>query len=384
MVARDARAPGGARREALGALTARVGAVTTRPPGPDLREPNLLAAELDQIADACRDVLADAAAPADEVINAAESLREVSQLADRLRQHVTASRFATLERIHEGLTRLRALSSTAQLVPQAAQELARCCDFDRAIVSGVRGSSWRVESVWIKPDHDPELARRIEDYVTGSWVPLASGVHETELVRRRTPILVRASETRPRENLMTISESPAFVAAPIVAHGRVVGFLHADCVRGGRNLTTIDRDNIASFAEGFGLVFERAALLERLERQRTRVLAAFDATERDLAGLDEAETVLIRRDREAVAVVRLAAGLRKISVSPIDQLLTVRERQVLDLMVEGARNRQIADQLVVAEETVKSHVRSISRKLSASSRADAVSRYLQLRLRENA
>jgi DNA-binding NarL/FixJ family response regulator len=78
----------------------------------------------------------------------------------------------------------------------------------------------------------------------------------------------------------------------------------------------------------------------------------------------------------------MAAGLRKISISPVDQLLTVRERQVVELMVQGARNRQIADQLVIAEETVKSHVRSISRKLRASSRADAVSRYLHLRMRE--
>ncbi|MBA3744351.1 MAG: response regulator transcription factor [Sporichthya sp.] len=295
-----------------------------------------------------------------------------------------AIRFTTLERIHEGLARLRALPTTAQLVPQAAEELARSCDLDRTLVSGVRGSSWRAEAVWIRPDHDPVLARRISEYVTGNWIPLGNGVLETDLVRRRVAILVRAPEGRHRENLMSISESPAFVAAPILANQRVIGFVHADCVEGGRALTTLDRDNVASFAEGFGLVFERTALLERLERQRVRVHDAFGATERELSGLNDAETVLIRRDREAVAVVRMAAGLRKIAISPVDQLLTVRERQVVELMVQGARNRQIADQLVIAEETVKSHVRSISRKLRASSRADAVSRYLQLRIREQA
>jgi len=370
-------------RERLAAVRERAEAVLAGTPGPDLSGPNALADDLAALAAEVRSALVEAAAvePACAV-ELGVRLLEIGGLSDRLRTYVMAIRFTTLERIHEGLARLRALPTTAQLVPQAAEELAHCCEFDRTLVSGVRGSSWRAEAVWIRPDHDPLLARRISDYVTGDWIPLGAGVLETELVRRRVPILVRAPERRHRENLMAVSESPAFVAAPIVANQRVIGFLHADCVEGGRTLTTLDRDNIASFAEGFGLVFERTALLERLERQRARVHDAFGATERELSGLNDAETVLIRRDRESVAVVRMAAGLRKIAISPVDQLLTVRERQVVDLMVQGARNRQIADQLVIAEETVKSHVRSISRKLRASSRADAVSRYLHLRMRE--
>ncbi|WP_293772709.1 response regulator transcription factor [Sporichthya sp.] len=372
-------------RERLAVAGKRAAALSAGTPGPDLSVPNALAGELDELAQQIHAALSDVLGrrPA-EVLELAAALLDLTQLQNRLREHVMAIRFTTLERIHEGLARLRALPTTAQLVPQAAEELARSCDLDRTLVSGVRGSSWRAEAVWIRPDHDPVLARRISEYVTGNWIPLGNGVLETDLVRRRVAILVRAPEGRHRENLMSISESPAFVAAPILANQRVIGFVHADCVEGGRALTTLDRDNVASFAEGFGLVFERTALLERLERQRVRVHDAFGATERELSGLNDAETVLIRRDREAVAVVRMAAGLRKIAISPVDQLLTVRERQVVELMVQGARNRQIADQLVIAEETVKSHVRSISRKLRASSRADAVSRYLQLRIREQA
>ncbi len=372
-------------RERLAVAGKRAAALSAGTPGPDLSVPNALAGELDELAQQIHAALSDVLGrrPA-EVLELAAALLDLTQLQNRLREHVMAIRFTTLERIHEGLARLRALPTTAQLVPQAAEELARSCDLDRTLVSGVRGSSWRAEAVWIRPDHDPVLARRISEYVTGNWIPLGNGVLETDLVRRRVAILVRAPEGRHRENLMSISESPAFVAAPILANQRVIGFVHADCVEGGRALTTLDRDNVASFAEGFGLVFERTALLERLERQRVRVHDAFGATERELSGLNDAETVLIRRDRESVAVVRMAAGLRKIAISPVDQLLTVRERQVVELMVQGARNRQIADQLVIAEETVKSHVRSISRKLRASSRADAVSRYLQLRIREQA
>ncbi len=365
-------------------LSSRAEALLALPPGPDLAAPNGLALELAALCEQLHADLAGAAgAEPARAAAAGAALVALTLLQARLREYVMAVRFGVLERIHEGLARLRALPSTAELVPRAAEELARCCDFDRTLVSGLRGSSWRAEAVWIRPDHDPAVSRRISDYVTGGWIPLGSGVLETELVRRRVPVLVRADDNREGDNLLTVAQSPGYVAAPVLANQRVIGFLHADCAAGGRELTTFDRDNVASFAEGFGLVFERAALLERLERQRVRVHEAFRATERQLAGLNDTETVLIRRDRESVAVVRMAAGLRKIAISPVDQLLTVRERQVVELMVAGARNRQIADQLVVAEETVKSHVRSISRKLRASSRADAVSRYLILRMRES-
>ena len=352
-------------------------------PSLHLSASNALAAELDALGEQLHAALTRTAEPQSPALpELGRHLIDLTRLQDRLREHVTAARFVTLERIHAGLARLRSVPTTAQLVPKAVEELARCCDFDRTMLSSVRGSCWRAEAVWITPDHDPLLARRISEYVTGNWIHLANGVLETELVRRRVPILVQGSQGRRGESLMAVSESPAFVAAPIVSEQRVVGFLHADCVRGGRPLTTLDRDNIASFAEGFGVVFERVALLERLEMQRARVHDAFDATERELSGLNDAATVLCRRECEPVAAVPMTSSLRKIAISSVDQLLTVRERQVVELMVQGARNRQIADQLVIAEATVKSHVRCISRKLRASGRADAVSRYLQLRMRE--
>jgi RNA polymerase sigma factor (sigma-70 family) len=66
------------------------------------------------------------------------------------------------------------------------------------------------------------------------------------------------------------------------------------------------------------------------------------------------------------------------SRSRIATLLTAREREVLELMASGATNTQIAQELVVSEGTVKSHVKRILRKLRAANRAEAVSRYLHL------
>ena len=55
--------------------------------------------------------------------------------------------------------------------------------------------------------------------------------------------------------------------------------------------------------------------------------------------------------------------------------LTARELEVLRLLARGQTNLAIARALVVREGTVKYHVKNILRKLGATSRADAVSRY---------
>ena len=51
--------------------------------------------------------------------------------------------------------------------------------------------------------------------------------------------------------------------------------------------------------------------------------------------------------------------------------LTERELDVLELMVEGLSNPQIADQLVITKATAKAHVHSILQKLCVSSRTQA-------------
>lgn len=57
--------------------------------------------------------------------------------------------------------------------------------------------------------------------------------------------------------------------------------------------------------------------------------------------------------------------------TPAGTELTERERQVLELLVRGAQNKEIAFHLNIAERTVKAHLASIFNRLGVNSRTEA-------------
>jgi DNA-binding NarL/FixJ family response regulator len=58
----------------------------------------------------------------------------------------------------------------------------------------------------------------------------------------------------------------------------------------------------------------------------------------------------------------------------IEEPLTPREIEVLELLAEGLANKAIAARLGISDQTVKFHVAAISGKLGAANRTDAVRR----------
>lgn len=80
----------------------------------------------------------------------------------------------------------------------------------------------------------------------------------------------------------------------------------------------------------------------------------------------------------AARAVDTAARLQRAEFWPgARQGLTQRESEILSCVVTGLSNRGIAGKLVIGDETVKSHLRSIYRKLGVSDRTAAVATALR-------
>jgi DNA-binding NarL/FixJ family response regulator len=67
-----------------------------------------------------------------------------------------------------------------------------------------------------------------------------------------------------------------------------------------------------------------------------------------------------------------AAVAQKLAEHMADEPISPRELEVLSLMAGGKRNKEIAGELSIAEDTVKMHVRNILSKLQVNDRTEAV------------
>ncbi len=260
----------------------------------------------------------------------------------------------------------------------APMEVCRSCGFDRAILFRLRDSQLVAEAVHY--ENDPDGASELLGFARANPVDLTHMLLETEMVRRRIPMQVPDAKNDPRvyRPIADACDTYSYVAAPIMPEGRVIGFFHADRYYQQRTVDEFDREMLWAFAEGFGYAFERTVLTERMRTQRDQVRGMVQSTEQLMNELCDTEIAVATVEGEDSATVGRAAAMLASSPSRMDQLLTRREVEVIKLMAAGETNAGIASRLVISEGTVKSHAKHILRKLRASNRAEAVSRYLRI------
>jgi DNA-binding NarL/FixJ family response regulator len=113
-------------------------------------------------------------------------------------------------------------------------------------------------------------------------------------------------------------------------------------------------------------------LASRLREQSARVVALARSTEASVVALSRPEIEL-----DAPASRQVVPQLRPRSANALEDELTRRELEVLSMVAEGETNARIAGRLIVSEDTVKTHVKHILRKLGVHNRSQAVSRYFR-------
>jgi LuxR family transcriptional regulator, regulator of acetate metabolism len=269
-----------------------------------------------------------------------------------------------LDRVSDAARRLGELGWSEGILTRAATELGTCSEFDRVLFSETEGGVIAPLAAW---DAD---GTRAADEAVGALadvpIRLEYPLLEYEVTRRQAPAVVDvvAAGARTPRPLAEVLGWESYVVAPVTATGESIGLLHADATRSGRRMAALDAEVVGRYAEELSGVFERAVLRHTLELHRAELASAVHWLGTRLSRLEDAGELM----RPGTSAGGELLGT---------DALTPRELEVLRLLARGNTNRAIARVLVVREGTVKYHVKNILRKLGATSRADAVARYVR-------
>lgn len=266
-----------------------------------------------------------------------------------------------LERMADAVRRLGEVGSPQGILERAAEELGTSSEFGRVLIGEVHHGGLRARALW--SENDPAGAAAALKELRSDPVRLEYPSIEDEVARRpRTEIVgARSARSRAARRLVDVFGWEEYVVTAVVVQGATVGLVHADAGPGARALDGLDAEVLERYAEGLAGVFERAVLREMLQLHHHELRSAVDWMTARLGQLAS----------EGGSASPSAAGPDRDGT----EALTPRELDVLRLLARGQTNLEIAGALIVREGTVKYHVKNILRKLGATSRADAVSRY---------
>ena len=258
----------------------------------------------------------------------------------------------------EGIRRMKKAGSLQGLGRQACTELCDALGFDSALLSFVEDDGFVVEES-DRSVGGPTVIRRRDC------------VAERHCIRLRDTIRTDNDDVPAALGYQDLLGSPHYLVAPVIAESRVVALLHVGRSEGG--LSAQDIDLLDTFSSAYSLLHERMLNTERVQQQRTSIARA-------AARLTE------EADRIAGAAIGLDVEydnrVEPPTIAPDSALaaaLSDRERQVFERLILGASNAEIADELVITVETVKTHVKRILRKIGAINRSEAIALYMEAR-----
>jgi hypothetical protein len=255
------------------------------------------------------------------------------------------SRLRALRDAELAIDALRVTTSPDTVLQLAPRELCMRSSLDRLVLGLVDGGRLTAEVAHFRADEAGAAAalaqlRRVP-------MRLAHPLVEAELMRRRRATIVADAGRNPRvhQDTAAIMGWSAYVAAPIVVGGEVIGALHADTGPGGRPLDVLDGDVLWTFARGLAEVYETVSLRRVLRRQRDATRQFVEWFTARAAELNDTAMQLVA---EPAPPPPPPGRLEPFAGEPgaddravFQDLLSRRELEVLRLIVRGETDRQV-------------------------------------------
>jgi DNA-binding CsgD family transcriptional regulator len=263
---------------------------------------------------------------------------------------------------------LRTARSVGALLAAAADSIRLELEYDRAVILSVQDGYLHADAT---DSLRTAASDRLRRQVLATPVPLRPDTFEAELVRLKRPSLSRRAGAA--SVLAGSLDLHHYALAPLVVEARALAILVVD--RAAPEVESFEVAAVCTFAELVAAELEYVVL-----RARQRELAS------DLQSLTASTQALVREMVEAPPTLPSSAGDRPafpltgpigVDAIRLRRTLSQGESRIAALLVQGRSNREIADELILSPETVKSSVARILRKLGVSNRAAAAAVLMQ-------
>jgi DNA-binding CsgD family transcriptional regulator len=272
------------------------------------------------------------------------------------RQMRAGDRADVVRSLTAGIRRMKKAGSLQGLGRQACTELCDVLGFDSALLSFVEDDGFVVEE---------------SDHGLGgpTVIPRRECAAERACIRLRDTTRTNESDMPASPGYQELLGSAHYLVAPVIAKSRVVALIHVGR-RGEDGVSADDIDVLDAFASAYSLLHERMLNIERVQQQRTSIARAAARLTEEADRIAAAAISFDVEDETRVESPTIPADFG------LAATLSHRERQVFERLVLGASNAEIADQLVITVETVKTHVKRILRKIGAINRSEAIALYM--------
>jgi DNA-binding CsgD family transcriptional regulator len=294
---------------------------------------------------------------------------DVVDLEDEWRQCRQRDAQRRRDGLAHSVARMRSLRTEEDLAEQICEEACRACGSDRTLFA------WIGEGIWLPyrhlragtgPAHSPPAAAE----------PLSGLPIEQTVIESRQTSRISSADDRPRPvAIRQLMRRSSFAIAPVLVEDSVIGLIYAAESASSpwhdRDLTSrLDR-----FADCIGRYFELTMQLRHLDAQSARMRQGLSSLEQAVTAADTSVDLVQLVGREQAGPATTGKDPLTPPLVRFDNEFTPRERDVMTLLAVGLNNKEIGEQLAIAESTVKSHLQQMLRKAGAVNRSELIGQF---------